>query len=66
MELQDGLIDPDAETAVSLDLTHKVAQWLQPMAAQLPQKYREAIQLVAFEGISQREMGQPLPPTRRS
>ncbi len=66
MELQDELIDPDAETAVSLDLIHEVAQWLQPMAAQLPEKYRKAIQLVEFEGINQREMGQPLPPTRRS
>lgn len=60
VELPEGLIDPDTETAVSLDLTHEVAQWLQPMAAQLPEKYREAIQLVEFEGMSQREMGERL------
>lgn len=60
--LPDGLIDGEAnvETAVSPDLTQEVAQWLRPMTETLPQKYREAIQLVEFEGMSQREMGEQL------
>jgi len=62
VELPDGLVDmeADVETAVSPDLTQEVAQWLRHMVAQLPSKQREAIQLVEFEGMSQRKMGQQL------
>lgn len=60
--LPDGLVDmaADVETAVSPDLTQEVAQWLRPMVAQLPSKQREAIQLVEFEGMSQRQLSQQL------
>ena len=61
-ELPDGVIDldMDVETAVSPNLTHEVAQWLRPMSEQLPPKYRQAVQLVEFDGMSQREMSKHL------
>lgn len=62
-ELPDELMDEredGVETAVTPNLTHTVAQWLLPMTEQLPEKYREAIQLVELEGMSQREMSEQL------
>ncbi len=48
------------KTAVSSDLNQEIAGCLRPMVAQLPEKYREAIQFVELDGMSQRGMSKQL------
>ncbi len=51
----EGLADPAVEASDEANLNEVVAGWLRPMVALLPAEYREAVELVDFEGLAQRE-----------
>lgn len=46
----------EAEDEPDDTVDHEVARWLKPMIDDLPDKYREAIWLTEFEGLSQVEL----------
>ena len=56
MEVPDWLAQPETEPAETA--RQELARCLQPMIRQLPEKYREAIELSELQGLAQREVAE--------
>jgi RNA polymerase sigma-70 factor, ECF subfamily len=49
-----------AEEVGNEEVESEVATWLRPMIAELPEKYREALQLIDLQGLTQKELAERL------
>ena len=54
------LPDVLAEQNGNEEIESEVAAWLRPMMAELPEKYREALQLTEIQGLTQKELADRL------
>jgi RNA polymerase sigma-70 factor (ECF subfamily) len=55
-ELPDVLVEESSDEEVEAE----VATWLRPMMEELPEKYREALQLTDIQGLTQKELAERL------
>ncbi len=58
VELPDTLAEPTNETAANETAPGEITACLKPMVDSLPEKYRQAIVLTEFEGMSQKAMSE--------
>jgi RNA polymerase sigma-70 factor (ECF subfamily) len=59
-EVSSEIPDDIAEETASEDVESEVATWLKPMMEDLPEKYREALQLTDIQGLTQKELAERL------
>ncbi len=60
VEITPELPDVLAEEAGNEEVESEVATWLRPMMEELPEKYREALQLTDIQGLTQKELAERL------
>ena len=60
VEVSSELPDVPAEESVNEEAEAEVATWLRPMMEELPEKYREALQLTDIQGLTQKELAERL------
>lgn len=60
VEVKSELPDVLAEDTGNEEVEAEVATWLRPMMEELPEKYREALQLTDVQGLTQKELAERL------
>jgi RNA polymerase sigma-70 factor (ECF subfamily) len=60
LEARSELPDVVAEESGNEEVEAEVATWLRPMMEELPDKYREALQLTDIHGLTQKELAERL------
>ena len=60
VEATSELPDVLAEESGNEEVESEVAAWLRPMMEELPEKYREALQLTDIQGLTQKELAERL------
>jgi len=60
VEVTSELPDVLAEEDGNQEIESEVAAWLRPMMEELPEKYREALQLTEIHGLTQKELAERL------
>ena len=63
IEFREELPDAAADEKFDREAEEEVLSWLAPMTAALPEKYRQALQLADFEGLTQKDLAEK--PTSR-
>lgn len=56
----DELLSEIAFETSEKDVEEEVLQWLEPMVAELPEKYREALLLTDIQGLTQKDLSEKL------
>jgi RNA polymerase sigma-70 factor (ECF subfamily) len=52
--------EPPSERDDGANVNEQVASWLRPMLSELPEPYREALELTEFEGLTQQQLAERL------